>query len=145
MVGWKKNCRRKKSALRQFKNCAVHPPGPPPARPPGYAARRPRCRPPAAHPLLPTHSRTVHFQSENAPLIDFSKGNEVPEKVGWKKIARCGNSKIASYILPARRQPGPRGAPPAALAVDPLLPAAHSLLLTLCWLYIRKKSLNTPR
>ena len=35
----------------------------------------------------------------------------------------CGNSKIALYILPARRQPGPRGAPPAALAADPLLPS----------------------
>ena len=35
----------------------------------------------------------------------------------------CSNSKIALYILPARRQPGPRGAPPAALAADPLLPS----------------------
>ena len=34
----------------------------------------------------------------------------------------CSNSKIASHILPARRQPGPRGVPPAALAADPLLP-----------------------
>ena len=49
----------------------------------------------------------------------------------------CSNSKIASHILPARRQPGPRGAPPAALAADALLPtpccpppAAHSLLVT---------------
>ena len=49
---WKLRCT--KSELRQFKNCVAHPPGPPPARPPGCAARRPRCRPAAAHPLLPT-------------------------------------------------------------------------------------------
>ena len=57
---------REKSALRQFKNCVVHPPGPPPARPPGFAAPRccrPRCCPPppadpaAAHSLLPAHTQ----------------------------------------------------------------------------------------
>ena len=74
-----------------------------------------------------------------------------PEIQGWKKLRaknlRCGNSKIALYILPARRQPGPRVSPLPA-AADPA--AAHPLpptplLLTPCCLHIRKKSLNTPR
>ena len=49
--GWKiaREKLRAKSELRQFKNCAAHPPGPPPAQPPGYR------RPP---PRLPTPSLT---------------------------------------------------------------------------------------
>ena len=112
--------------MPQFKNCSAHPPGPPPARPPGCAARRPRCRPPAAHPLLPTHSRTVHFQSENALLIDFSKGNGLPERVGWKL---CAKSVLRQFKNCVVHPPGPPPArPPGFAARRPgcrPLPAVH--------------------
>ena len=76
-------------------------------------------------------------------MVAFSKGNGPPAIQGWK-IAReklyaknyrrkvsCGNSKIALYILPARRQPSPRGIAARRPGCRPR-PAAHPLLLTPC-------------
>ena len=56
------------------------------------------------------------------------------EKLYAKNYARkvsCGNSKIALYILPARRQPSPRGIAARRPGCRPR-PAAHPLLLTPC-------------
>ena len=76
-------------------------------------------------------------------MVAFSKGNGPPAIQGWK-IAReklyaknyarkvsCGNSKIAPHILPARRQPSPRGIAARRPGCRPR-PAAHPLLLTPC-------------
>ena len=48
-----------------------------------------------------------------------------------RKIIGCGNSKIAPHILPARRQPSPRGIAARRPGCRPR-PAAHPLLLTPC-------------